>query len=61
MTLRRGKVLVRVDPRGCGGDRMVTYRSLDELGRSPRVRGRRICARRSSWMVRSIPAGAGET
>ena len=52
---------LKVDPRGCGGDGVITSLATMGIGRSPRVRGRRG---QSGCRVRtggSIPAGAGET
>ena len=51
----------KVDPRGCGGDKVRMLAETVSQGRSPRVRGRRRNAACVSILARSIPAGAGET
>ena len=51
----------KVDPRGCGGDKVCHRPNGSQQGRSPRVRGRHrgvIFCLECAW---SIPAGAGET
>ena len=50
-----------VDPRGCGGDGARRSQSLDQCGRSPRVRGRHRPDLGDLLIDGSIPAGAGET
>ena len=51
----------RAHPRGCGAD-IDTYASVpDEVGSSPRVRGRPVDRRGADEGVGLIPAGAGQT
>ncbi len=53
--------MIKVDPRGCGGDWNKNFEEVHTAGRSPRVRGRPSGPDADSRIVRSIPAGAGET
>ncbi len=55
------RAATRVDPRGCGGDRLQFTMIQIKMGRSPRVRGRRSLGADRLGVKRSIPAGAGET
>ena len=50
----------RVDPRVCGGAKLLNGLALREYGRSPRVRGSRCACRRTPGCGGSIPACAGE-
>ncbi len=50
----------RVDPRGCGGAYVPLLASLNDAGRSPRVRGSPQDCTAHCWPLGSIPAGAGE-
>ena len=49
-----------VDPRVCGGAKLLNGLALREYGRSPRVRGSRCACRRTPGCGGSIPACAGE-
>ena len=57
----RAPAPLAVDPRGCGGDSRLEGLSDGDVGRSPRVRGRRLDGGEHGHEDRSIPAGAGET
>ena len=48
-------------PRACGANYNGTYSTLDDLGSSPRMRGKRQADRRGRGPDRIIPAHAGQT
>jgi len=52
---------ILVDPRVCGGDRVLDPHGGGLQGRSPRVRGRQQKLQAARKQTRSIPACAGET
>ena len=56
-----GRRFPRVDPRVRGGDRRLDDAVLDEVGRSPRARGRPTLSWKPPTLPGSIPACAGET
>ena len=51
----------KADPRVCGGNINCTDMPDDELGRSPRMRGKRMFIFTRPMQARPIPAYAGET
>ena len=56
-----GRVAREVDPRACGGNESETACALAEVGRSPRMRGKRNSHKPAAARLGSIPAHAGET
>ena len=48
-------------PRACGANYNGTYSTFDDLGSSPRMRGKRQADRRGRGPDRIIPAHAGQT
>ena len=57
---RRGKTILRVYPRVCGGTLVLAHTDLGIVGLSPRVRGNPDGQMLDVQVKRSIPACAGE-